>query len=194
MTGGKERAIPTGSSPSVSRSRRWFVFGLLAAMLLGHAWVFVEREERWPLSPYPMYSRQRGQLWTQFVVNGIDAEGRAFELATPLAPRTISINTASNTELREHPADSREIAALVRGVALAYEANRARFAPDAPRLAGVELSRLRWGRSPDDRWRAVVLERETLLHLDVLDESEASRGRGVAQAVSEGDPGIGNPR
>jgi hypothetical protein len=149
------------------------VHAVMIVLVAGQALALALDEEKWPFSPYPMYSYMRNPVsYNEFQVWGVTPEGREFPLVerrhirplTSLRLREVVSRRVSRLGDREaaHDPYLREVVA---GAWSRYEARRLETRHDGPPLVGARLYGVRWRLDPWVRNLHRPEERELVLEL-----------------------------
>ena len=163
----------TGAAPSPSRASRLSVTGFLALLLAGQTVAFVTDSEKWPFSPFPMYtSLPSREGFTDLRLYGLSRAADPAEVPlyqprqlSPLRVYTLRATLRNAIEQATPPGtppDWTVVDRMLHATLRRYETLRARGAHDGVALDGLRLYDEWWRLDP---WARNVghPERRTLL-------------------------------
>ncbi|HEY7460329.1 MAG TPA: hypothetical protein VIC59_00455 [Gemmatimonadota bacterium] len=166
---------PARPEPPLPPRRILVVHLLLVAIVGGQLWSTLADRERWPFSPYAMYStleRERTLTWLRLY--GVPEREPASEIPLLSDDQLAPFDQARLPAALGHMAGRRgDLREALRDCLERYETLRRSGRHDGPPLRGVRLYRVRWTLDPEAR-NVDRPDRRTLV-LEVLSSSIRKR-------------------
>jgi len=137
----------------MTRVRTWLAHTVIAVVAGGGLLAIAADAERWPFSPYPMYSWLRPASYSTPVLFGVTAEAPEREVALFAKAYLHPFNAAGlrdsfSIQLRRNAARPEAARQALLDCLRRYERRRRAGLHDGPPLRGMRLYRLTWALLP----------------------------------------------